>query len=585
MPFPDTFLEELVARNPLEDVVGEYVRLTRRGRDLVGLCPFHAEKTASFSVSPSKQLFFCFGCHRGGGVIQFIKEEEGLDFPDAVRFLAKRAGMEVPEDRGHVSAYRRQEHLRALCKDAARYYRDELYGPAGQGARDYLTRRGVSPKTAVRFGLGFAPDGWSGLLDAMRLKGYEKQDLFDAGLLVKSQKGSFYDRFRNRLMFPIIDVSGNVIGFGGRVMDDSKPKYLNSPETPVFNKRKNLFALNFARKSKQGRIILTEGYMDAMALHQYGFDCAVASLGTSLTEEHATLLAKYTRQVVVTYDSDEAGQSATRRAIELLEKAGVQVRVLRMQGAKDPDEFLKAYGPDRFKLLLDQSEDHAAYGLETLRRKYDLGQDDQRVAFLHEAAAFVAGLNSAVEREVYGTRAAELGGITAGAMQLEVDKALRQRRAKEKKRQERHDLAPAAAQQPHSRALHYANVRSAMAEENLLAMLLKEPALFSRCAGLRAEQFSAPLLGRAYEQLRRRREEGLAVNLAALGETFTPEELSHLSAVAMKRDNLVSDQAADDCLRTIREESERTRITAPEDLLDLRRRLQQKKGYGGTKAW
>jgi len=585
MPFPAAFLDELVARNPIDEVVGQYVHLTRKGANLFGLCPFHAEKTASFSVTPDKQLYYCFGCHRGGGVIQFIMEEEGLDYADAVRFLARRAGMEVPEDQNHASAYRRQEHLRALCKDAARHYRDELYGPAGQDARAYLTRRGVSPKTAARFGLGFAPEGWSGLLDAMCRKGYEKQDLLDAGLLVKNQKGGVYDRFRNRLMFPIIDVSGNVIGFGGRVMDDSSPKYLNSPETSIFNKRKNLFALNVAKKSKQGRIILTEGYMDAIALHQYGFDCAVASLGTSLTEEHATILAKYTRQVVITYDGDEAGQNATRRAIGMLENTGVQVRVLRMQGAKDPDEFLKAYGADRFKLLLEQSENHAAYGLETLRRKYDLTQDEQRVAFLREAAAFVAGLSGAVEREVYGVRAAELGGITAGAMQLEVDKALRQRRAKEKKRQERRDLAPAAAQQPHSREIHYDNVRSAMAEESLLAMLLREPALFARCADLTAEQFSAPLLGRTYGLLRRRWEEGLQVGLAALGETFTSGELSHLSAVAQKRDSLISDQAADDCIRTIREEYDRSRVAAPEDLLDMRRRLQQKKGYGGTKAW
>jgi DNA primase len=229
----------------------------------------------------------------------------------------------------------------------------------------------------------------------MREKGYEKEELLAVGLLLKGQKGGVYDRFRNRLMFPIIDVSGNVIGFGGRVMDDSKPKYLNSPENLIFNKRKNLFALNIAKNSKQGRIILTEGYMDAIALHQYGFDCAVASLGTSLTEEHALILQKYTKQVVITYDGDQAGQDATRRAISLLEKSGVEIRVLRMQGAKDPDEFLKQYGPDRFRLLLDQSENHAAYGLESIRRKFDLSRDDQRVEFLREAARYVAGLPGA----------------------------------------------------------------------------------------------------------------------------------------------------------------------------------------------
>lgn len=585
MAFPPAFMEELVARNPVEDVIGQYVRLKRQGGKLFGLCPFHTEKTPSFSVSPDKQLYYCFGCHKGGDVIRFVEEEEGLDYPDAVRFLARRAGLEVPEDENHSSTYRRQERLRALCKDAARYYRSQLFAPAGEAARAYLVRRGLSSETVARFGLGFAPDGWSGLADAMREKGYEKEELLDAGLLSKGQKGGVYDRFRNRLMFPIIDVSGNVIGFGGRVMDDSKPKYLNSPETLIFNKRKNLFALNIAKNSKQGRIILTEGYMDAISLHQYGFDCAVASLGTSLTEEHTLILQKYTKQVVITYDADQAGQDATRRAISLLEKSGVEIRVLRMQEAKDPDEFLKKFGPDRFRLLLDRSENHAAYGLESIRRKFDLKQDDQRVEFLREAARYVAGLPGAVEREVYGARAAELAGVTADAVRHEVEQALRQRRGRERKQRQRQDLAPAAAQQPHNRKMRYGNVHSAVAEEKLLAMLLKEPALFDRCGGLRGGQFSSELLGRTFELLRERRESGLTVSLAGLGESLDGEELSHLSGVAGRHDGLVSERALDDCLRIIREEYEKTQVAVPDDLLEMRRRLQEKKAYGGTKPW
>lgn len=585
MSFPSAFMDELVARNPIEEVVGQYVQLKRQGGKLFGLCPFHTEKTPSFSVSPDKQLYYCFGCHKGGDVIRFVEETEGLDYPDAVRFLARRAGLEVPEDGNQSSTYRRQERLRALCKDAARHYRSQLFTPAGEEARAYLVRRGVSSKTVARFGLGFAPDGWKGLENAMLEKGYEKEELLAAGLSIKSKKGGIYDRFRNRLMFPIIDVSGNVIGFGGRVMDDSKPKYLNSPENLIFNKRKNLFALNIVKNSKQGRIILTEGYMDAIALHQYGFDCAVASLGTSLTEEHALILQKYTKQVVITYDGDQAGQDATRRAISLLEKSGVEIRVLRMEGAKDPDEFLKRYGPDRFRLLLDRSENHAAYGLESVRRKYDLTLDDQRVEFLREAARYVAGLPGAVEREVYAARAAELAKVSEESVKHEVDQAYRQRKARERKQKERKDLAPAAAQQPQNRKIHYDNIRSAVAEEKLLSMLLREPALFDRCGGLTGDQFSSELLGRAYELLKERRTAGLQVSLAGLGEKLDGEELSHLSGVAGRHDELVSERAMDDCLQIIREEREKARIAAPIDLMEMRRRLQEKKAYGGTKPW
>ena len=419
MAFPAAFIDDLISRNPIEEVVGEYVQLTRKGSNLFGLCPFHGEKTPSFSVAPGKQIYYCFGCHRGGGVINFIMEQENLTYPDAVRFLAKRVGLEVPEDEAYRSRYRQQQRLWELCRQAARYFHRQLKGPAGEPARQYLAHRGVTGATVTRFGLGFAPPGWANLMDAMQQMGFSKEELLEAGLLSKNeQKGTLYDRFRNRLMFPILDLRGNVIGFGGRVMDDSTPKYLNSPETVIFNKRKNLFALNLARKSKQGYILLTEGYMDAITLYQYGFDCAVASLGTSLTREHAAMLSKYTNEVILTYDGDEAGQNATRRAVPMLEETGLQVRVLRMQGAKDPDEFLKKYGADRFKLLLEQSTNHIEYALASLQAKYHLEVDDERVAFLQAAAALISGLHSAVEREVYGARAAEAAGISAQAMQL-----------------------------------------------------------------------------------------------------------------------------------------------------------------------
>lgn len=580
MAFPQAFLDELTVRNPIDEVVGQYVSLSRKGSNLFGLCPFHSEKTGSFSVAPDKGIYYCFGCHKGGGVINFIMEIEGLDYPDAVRFLAKRAGLEVPDDRAYASTYKKQERLWALCKDAARFFHEQLLAPCGEAARAYIVRRALTRQTVTRFGLGFAPDTWSSLIDAMTQKGYQKQELLDAGLAVKSQKGALYDRFRNRLMFPIIDVRGNVIGFGGRVMDDSTPKYLNSPETIIFNKRKNLFALNIAKKSKQGRIILTEGYMDAIALHQGGFDCAVASLGTSLTEEHAQILAKYTSQVVLIYDGDEAGQNATRRAIPMLEKAGLQVRILRMQGAKDPDEFLKKFGADRFSLLLDKSENQAEYRLESLRRKYDLTDDAQRVQFLRDAAEFVSSLSNAVEREVYGRRAAESASISYEAMKLESDKAFRRRVAREKKRAENAQLAPARQQQPRVKSVRYDNMRSAMAEEGLLRLLCKEPALFDQTP-LVPEQLSVPLFQRVYSALRERHRSGAGVTLGALAGELSAEEMTHLSAVLNRDDQPVSEDALRDYISLIQQEAARRSGTDGEALLQMAQRMKEQKGYGG----
>ncbi|MCI8619846.1 MAG: DNA primase [Oscillospiraceae bacterium] len=578
MAFLPSFIDDVIARNPIEDVVGQYVALKRQGGNLFGLCPFHGEKTASFSVAPEKGIFYCFGCHKGGGVINFIMEIENLSYPDSVRYLAKRAGLEAPEDEQYQSRYRKQERLWSLSKEAARFFCGQLYAPAGAAGLAYAQKRRLSKNTLTKFGIGFAPNAWSSLLDAMKRKGYTEEELLEAGLAVKSAKGAVYDRFRNRLMFPIIDVRGNVIGFGGRVMDDSTPKYLNSPETLIFNKRKNLFALNLAKKSKQGRIILVEGYMDAIALHQFGFDCAVASLGTSLTEEHAALLSRYTDQVVLIYDGDAAGQNATQRAIPMLEKTGVQVKVLRMRGAKDPDEFLNKYGADRFKLLLEESENRVEYQLRAIERKYDLKSDEQRVRFLQEAAEFLATLSNAVQREVYGVRAAEAAGITYEAMKLEVQKAYKRRVNREKKKQEKIDLAPAAAQQPKPRSMHYANIRSAMAEEGVISMALREPALLDLAGNLPAAYFSSAFLGRVFQQLLLRHQQGLSVTLGAL-EDIAPEEASHLAAVAQKQQFPVSERAMQDCIATIRQEYAKSHADSSDALMALREKMRERKGY------
>ena len=561
--------------------MGSYVALTRRGANYFGLCPFHNEKTASFSVAPEKQMYYCFGCGKGGGVINFVMEEENLSSPDAVRFLAQRAGMEVPEDDSHRADYRRRERLYDLCKDAARFYHEVLRSPAGAAGREYAAQRGLSAECMTRFGLGYAPEGWHELISAMTAKGYTEQELVDAGLAVRhAQKGNVYDKFRNRLMFPIIDVRGNVIGFGGRVMGQGEPKYLNSPETEIFSKRRNLFGLNIAKKTKREYLILCEGYMDTITMHQYGFDCAVASLGTSLTEQHAGLLSKYTKQLILIYDGDAAGQNATQRAISLLEKTNIQVRVLKLEGAKDPDEYLHKFGAERFEKLLSGAENHTAYQLMSLQRKYDLTQDDQKVQFVRAAAALVAELPSAVERDVYGGRAAQSAGVSPQAMQNEIERLRKQRQRQEKKQQEKLELSPMTQRQPKMRGAQYANPRSAQAEEQLLALLSAEPGLFDRLE-LREEEFSAPLLGRAYTALRERWLQGLQPGLSGLGETFTPEEMAHLSSVLTRWNTTVSSDALRDCVDVIRSNHQAGNVKSEEDLKAYQKHLQEKKGLGG----
>ena len=578
MAFPPAFIDELTARNPIEDVVGQYVTLKRSGSNLFGLCPFHGEKTASFSVSPDKGIYYCFGCHKGGGVIHFQMEIEGLSYPDAVRALAKRAGMEVPDDEQYQSRYRQQERLWALSKEAARFFNTQLYGPQGREGLEYAKKRGMPQSTLTKFGIGFAPNSWDALTKAMLAKGYTEEELKESGLVSVSQKnGKIYDRFRNRLMFPIIDVRGNVIGFGGRVMDDSTPKYLNSPETIIFNKRKNLFALNLAKNSKLGFLILVEGYMDAVALHQYGFDCAVASLGTSLTEEHATLLSRYTEQVVLIYDGDQAGQNATQRAIPMLEKAGLQVKVLKMRDAKDPDEYLKKFGADRFRLLLEESSNRVEYQLNAIERKYDLSQDEERVRFIAEASEFIAGLGSAVQREIYGTRAAEAASISYDAIKIEINKSYKRMQAREKKKQEKIDLSPARNLQPKARSFRYDNMKSAMAEEEILAMILREPALLDSVGALRQEMFSCELLGRVFGQLRQRYSQGLEVSLSGM-EELSSEEMSHVAGILQRQQGPVSEQALADCVRTVQQEYETGNVRSENDLLLLRDKLKERKG-------
>ena len=431
MAFPQSFMDELSARSDIVDVVGSYVQLTRKGSNLFGLCPFHSEKTGSFSVSPDKQIYYCFGCKKGGGVVNFIMDIENLPFPDAVRFLAKRAGMEVPEEEGDREAGRRRQRLLDLNRDAARWYYDLLCSPEGAAVQGYLDRRQIRKSIAVRFGMGASPDRWDGLLTAMTRKGYSKQELLAAGLVVNGKNGRLYDKFRNRLMLPVIDVRGDVVGFGSRVIDKSEPKYMNSTETPVYSKRRVLYGLNLAKKTKRPNMILCEGNLDVVTLHQAGFDNAVASMGTALTTEQIRLLGRYTKELVLCYDNDNAGQLATQRALEMLNNTEFTVRVLKLPRRlvdgeyvkQDADDFIKFQGAPAFERLLSGSENGVEFRMSQVAAKYDLRSDQGRIDYTAEISQVLAELDNAVEREVYANRAAETAGLSPDAMRQEVERA------------------------------------------------------------------------------------------------------------------------------------------------------------------
>ena len=589
--FSQTFLDELIARNDIVDVVGSYVALTPKGGSYWGCCPFHNEKTPSFHVLQDKQFYHCFGCKKGGGVINFIMEIENLSYSDAVRFLAKRVNMEVPEDRASADANRLRKRLLALNRDAARWYYDVLQSSDGAAVRAYLDKRAIQRKIAVRFGMGASPDSWDALLRAMTTKGYTKQELLTAGLIVANKTGGFYDKFRNRLMLPVIDVRGDVVGFGSRVIDKSEPKYMNSTETPVYSKRRVLYGLNLAKKTKRPNMILCEGNLDVVTLHQAGFDNAVASMGTALTTEQIRLLGRYTKELVLCYDNDNAGQLATERALEMLNNTEFTVRVLKLPRRladgeyvkQDADDFIKFQGAPAFERLLSGSENGVEFRMAQVAAKYDLRSDQGRIDYTAEISQVLSELDNAVEREVYANRAAEAAGLSPDAMRQEVERAVRRRRYNARKKRERQELSPALTVQPVQRGSRYTNLRSAMAEEGVIRLLHLDPALFGDTPPLQPEEFSSPLLGKIYGTMWRQRHN--RSGLSALTAELTGEEMSHLTTLLQKPESTANaSQALADYIRVIREEQAKRDGSGVDPLLLAKETFKDKKRYGGKRT-
>ena len=589
--FSQSFLDELIARNDIVDVVGSYVALTPKGGSYWGCCPFHNEKTPSFHVLQDKQFYHCFGCKKGGGVINFIMEIENLSYPDAIRFLAKRVNMEVPEDRESADADRLRKRLLALNRDAARWYYDVLQSPDGAAVRAYLDKRAISRKIAVRFGMGASPDSWDALLRTMTGRGYTKQELLTAGLIVANKSGGFYDKFRNRLMLPVIDVRGDVVGFGSRVIDNSEPKYMNTTDTPTYSKRRVLYGLNLAKKTKRPNIILCEGNLDVVTLHQAGFDNAVASMGTALTVEQTRLLSRFTKELVLCYDNDNAGQLATQRALELLNNSEFTVKVLKLPNRmvdgrptkQDADDFIKNHGAAAFESLLSGSENGVEFRMTQIAARYDLSSDEGRIGYAGEMAEELCKLENAVERDVYTNRAAQTAGLSPEAMKLEVQRAFKRRVARDRKMRERQELNLSRTLQPTERAIRYDDLRSAMAEEGVIRLLMQDDGLFPAEPPLREDEFSSPLLGRIYSELWRCRG---GSSMAALSAALTPEEMSHLTTLLQKPESAANaPQALADYIRIIREEcAKRSGRSAMDALSDARDTYKDKKRYGGKRT-
>ena len=587
MPIPDSFLDELVSRTDITELVGGYVRLTKKsGANMFGLCPFHSEKTPSFSVNSDKQIYHCFGCGKGGGAISFVREMENLPFRDAVEVLARQAGMTVPEEGGQLEIAGRRKRLLELNRDAARHFHTMLSSPLGASARDYLAQRGISRASVTKFGIGAAPDGWSLLLDAMTEKGYSKQELIDAGLCRHGRKGdSAYDFFRDRLMFPVIDVRGNVIAFSGRILGDAEPKYLNSPDTVAFAKSRNMFALNFAKKSKSGILILVEGNIDVVMLHQAGFDGAVAPLGTAFTQEQARLITQYAEKIVIAFDSDEAGQKATLRALPMLEKTGKSIKVIDVGAAGDPDDFIRKRGADAFKVLLERGENHIEYRLLTILNSRDMSTDEGRLSYLDTTTDLLAEIESRPEREIYGVRVAQVADVSIESIKNEIARKLKIKRGRDKRDFEKSVTRPKAKVQPASRELRYSNESSAIAEEGVIRCLIRDPLLIKATAetGLSQEEFTSPFLAKVFSVIEKRISGDREVSEALILSELEPSEASQLTVILQKPESLPnSDKTAREYIERIRAEKYKSQAPNEEMLLEIKR-LKEKKASEAEK--
>ncbi len=570
MAISDDFLAELRARTDIESVISPYVNLSRGSRHVKGLCPFHNEKTPSFTVYLDTQSFYCFGCGAGGDAITFMRRIENLDYVEAVKLLAERAGMQMPEDGYDDSLAKHRQRILAANREAAKFFYSTMMSPEGKIGLDYFLGRGLTMQTIKHFGLGYAPDSWDALLKYMRSKGFTNQELYDANLVRVSNKGErthYYDNFKNRAMVPIIDLRGNVIAFGGRVLDDSKPKYINTSDTLVYKKSDGVFALNFAKNGNPSKLIVAEGYMDVIALHQAGFTNSIACLGTALTQEQARLVSRYADEVILSYDSDEAGQKATKRAIEIFSKTGAKIRVLKLTGGKDPDEIIKKYGKEKFQSLIDGAANDIEYAILREREKYDLQSIDGKTKFLASIASVLVAANP-IEQDAYASKLADEMQISKDAIIQEIRRSYKRKSEAQKKLQfneiMKETVAPNDAVNP-ERPKH---LRAAKAEEILLISLMLNPDFYKKIKDTLSEDlFMTDFNRRVYAALSSRLDEGRSIELSMFAAEFTPEEMGRLAqfeAMSASVSNTV--QECNDCIKVLKQEKAKASVVNPADL-------------------
>lgn len=566
MRLSDSFLEELRSRVDIESVISPYVNLRRRGKNLVGLCPFHNEKTPSFTVYPENDSFYCFGCGVGGDVITFVRRIENLDYLEAVRMLADRAGMALPEDGFDDSMAKRRTAVLEANRAAAKFFHAELMSERGREALDYFLGRGLTIETIRHFGLGYAPDDWRALKNHLNQKGFDDTLLENANLLRRSEKNgkvNYYDNFRNRIMFPIIDPRGNVIAFGGRVMDDSKPKYINTSDTLVYKKSNGVFALNFAKNGNDGKLIVAEGYMDVIALHQAGFTNAVACLGTALTKEQANLLSRYAKEVLISYDSDEAGQKATARAINIFSSTGLEVRVLRLNGGKDPDEIIRKYGAQRFRDIIEGAANDTEYRILRAREGIDISSDDGKLKFLSLAADILAELSSPIEVDIYASRLARELDVDKTALTAQVkyrrENFVRRRKAEREREQQRMLMSGVSSKNPERSA----NLRAAKAEETIIASLMRNPDFYQKLKDeISPDDFVTALNRRIFTVVTDRVSQGGSAEPFFLSSSFTPDEMDEVTRLFRQSSQMRNTvEECMDCIKILKMEKNR-----PEDI-------------------
>ena len=577
---PEDIINEIKYRNDIETAVSQYVNLKRRGKNLVGLCPFHSEKTPSFTVYPENGSFYCFGCGVGGDVFTFTGLIENLDYIEAVKLLAERSGVTLPQDGYDDSMQRLKNKIYDINRDTARFFHSYLMSPEGKWALDYLTGRGLTLKTIRHFGLGAAPDSWDMLIKHLKGKGYSESDMVAANVVGKSQRGTLYDRFRKRVMFPIINIRGNIIAFSGRAMpgeDKQGGKYVNTSDTPVYKKSANLFGMNFAKNSCSERIILVEGNMDVITLHQAGFTNTVAPLGTAFTSEQVNLLARYTKEIVLTLDADAAGQKAIRRASELLADSGLKVRVITIPDGKDPDEYIKKNGSDRFAALLQGAVSDMEYKLLTAAGGIDTSSDDGRLRYISAAAEIVAQSDDMITRDIYIGRLSEKYGVSRTALTAKIDE-IRKRNVKAKKKKEINDIIRQKISKDDINPERRKSVKATAAEETLIAVLLKNPDFYITAKEqLPPEKMVTSLNRRIYETIISVLESGRNLDVSVFAQTLLPAELGYLvslqnSEKADKNPEIV----LKDCIRVILEEemSASVRNSAEADTEDWAANLQ-----------